>query len=71
MVIAGLAHLMAGVLIFFIVWEFSANSRVSALAAVGCAAVYIRTQHVELRLRERLLPHTVHEPAELQDLSVR
>jgi MFS family permease len=44
---------------------------VSALAAVGCAAVYIRTQHVELRLRERLLPHTVHEPAELQDLSVR
>ncbi len=34
MVIAGLAHLMAGVLIFFIVWELSANSRISALAAV-------------------------------------
>ena len=34
MAIAGLAHLIAGVLIFFIVWEMSANSRLSALAAV-------------------------------------
>jgi hypothetical protein len=44
---------------------------VSALAAIVCAAVYVRTQHVDLKIWERLRARTVQEPTELQDIGSR